>query len=93
MTSNTKELRGIVHGRTIELEGDPGLPEGQAVAVIVRPAEKTLPDDPADLARRRAAAMDAFKRLRESNPYFEIADPVAWQRETRVDRPLPFREA
>jgi hypothetical protein len=30
-------LKGTIHGKTIELEREPGLPDGQAVAVIVRP--------------------------------------------------------
>ena len=29
-------LRGVIRGRTIELEQEPGLPEGQPVAVTVR---------------------------------------------------------
>lgn len=29
-------LRGVVRGRTIELEGEPGLPDGQPVSVIVQ---------------------------------------------------------
>jgi len=36
--------------------------------------------------------MEALKRVRELNPYRNIADPVAWQREIREDRPLPGRE-
>jgi hypothetical protein len=30
-------LKGVVHGRTIELEQDSGLPEGQPVTVLLRP--------------------------------------------------------
>ena len=30
-------MRGVVHGRTIEVEGDLNLPEGQQVTVVVRP--------------------------------------------------------
>ncbi|MEO8495852.1 MAG: hypothetical protein ABI614_12325 [Planctomycetota bacterium] len=30
-------IRGFVRGKTIELNDDPGLPEGQEVAVTVRP--------------------------------------------------------
>ena len=30
-------IRGIIRGKTIELETEPGLPDGQAVAVEVRP--------------------------------------------------------
>ncbi|MEO7318065.1 MAG: hypothetical protein ABIZ56_03640 [Chthoniobacteraceae bacterium] len=47
---------------------------------------------PEELARRREAARDALRRLRESNPYLDLADPVAWQREIREDRRLPFRD-
>lgn len=36
--------------------------------------------------------MAALARLRELNPYREISDPVAWQREIREERPLPGRE-
>jgi hypothetical protein len=31
-----KIFKGIVHGRTIELEGDPGIEEGRRVEVVVR---------------------------------------------------------
>ena len=40
MTS-TGILRGIVRGRTIELEREPGLPDGQPVSVLLRPAAAT----------------------------------------------------
>ena len=45
-----------------------------------------------ELERRRQAAFDALRQLRESNPYLDLADPVAWQREIRKDRRLPFRD-
>ena len=38
------------------------------------------------------AAMAALRRLRARGTFREIADPVAWQREIRRDRPLPGRE-
>jgi len=37
--------------------------------------------------RRRALA-----RLRQADPFREIADPPAWQRETRRDRALPAHD-
>lgn len=37
------------------------------------------------LARRRAA----LARVREADPFREIADPSAWQREIRRDRAIP----
>ena len=34
-------LKGVVHGRLIELESEPGLPDGQAVSIDLRPLEKS----------------------------------------------------
>jgi len=36
----TKTIHGKVRGRTIELDEDPGIADGQAVEVIVRAREK-----------------------------------------------------
>jgi hypothetical protein len=30
--------KGVVHGKTIELDEQPGIPEGQRVSVLLRPA-------------------------------------------------------
>ena len=45
MMDETSVLRGVIHGRTIELEHEPGLPEGQQVSVTVQivHAPKRLP--------------------------------------------------
>jgi hypothetical protein len=37
MTTGTVIVKGVVHGRTIQLERESGLPEGKAVSVILRP--------------------------------------------------------
>ena len=37
-------MRGVVHGRTIELEGDPGIADGRKVEVVLR--LKQLPGPP-----------------------------------------------
>lgn len=37
MTSSPMTMRGVVHGKTIEVEGELNLPEGQEVAIIVQP--------------------------------------------------------
>ncbi|MBI1902239.1 MAG: hypothetical protein HYS13_14150 [Planctomycetia bacterium] len=37
MTDIRRALKGVIHGKTIELADDPGLPEGQIVTVIVQP--------------------------------------------------------
>ena len=41
--SDLPELRGIVRGKLIELERDAGLPDGQAVSIVVRPLNEDLP--------------------------------------------------
>jgi len=33
-------IYGVIHGKTIELEREPGLPEGQRIAVDVRPLDE-----------------------------------------------------
>jgi ribosomal protein L13 len=38
------------------------------------------------------ARMKALEELQKLNVYADIEDPVAWQREIRKDRPLPFRD-
>lgn len=41
MTVGTQILKGVIHGRTIELENAPRLGDGQRVSVLVRPATPT----------------------------------------------------
>ncbi len=38
MTNGTVIVKGVVRGRTVELDDEPGLPEGQPVSVVLRPA-------------------------------------------------------
>lgn len=35
--SDSMVLRGIVHGKTIEIDRELGLPDGQAVTIVVQP--------------------------------------------------------
>ena len=42
--------------------------------------------------QRRQKIGDCLIKLAQRNPFFEIEDAVAWQREIRTDRPLPGRE-
>jgi hypothetical protein len=45
-TMSEIELRGTVHGKTIELDQDAGLPQGQVVSVVVRPVDaRTTPGE------------------------------------------------
>jgi hypothetical protein len=45
---------GVVHGKTIELAKEPGLPDGQAVSVIVKPVEPGATHLPPGEGLRRA---------------------------------------
>lgn len=54
----------------------------------VKPRKQIPPATPEMLAARKKA----LYAVRECNPYRDILDPVAWQKEIRKDRPLPFRD-
>ncbi|MCX7046675.1 MAG: hypothetical protein NTX50_14465 [Candidatus Sumerlaeota bacterium] len=45
-----------------------------------------------DIEARRRQVTAALDTLRQSTAFAHVADPVAWQREIRRDRPLPGRE-
>jgi len=51
-------MKGTVHGRTIELETEPGLPDGQQVTVTVElvPQEKTVVENPRQALKRAAGS-------------------------------------
>ena len=57
MTINSNTIRGVVHGKMIELDEDTGLPDGQHVRVTVQPVtgvERGWP--PGEGIRRSAGA-------------------------------------
>jgi len=57
MPSPPTTLKGIIHGKIIELLESPGLPDGQAVNVTVAPASMApAPEDPRDALRRAAGS-------------------------------------
>jgi len=49
--------KGVVRGKTIQLEAEPGLPDGQPVTVTLRPTNQTLP--PGEGLRRSFGAWAA----------------------------------
>ncbi len=53
-----------------------------------KPKRQKLTATPEMLALRKAALED----VRKLNPYRDISDPAAWQKEIRQDRPLPSRD-
>jgi len=66
MTGGTVIVKGVVRGRTIELESEPGLPEGQLVSVVLRPA---LP--PGEGLRRSFGAWASDSHSLASQRWFE----------------------
>lgn len=53
----TKTVLGIVHGKTIELVDDLGIPDGQQVVITVRPAHEPKSQPWGDGLRRCAGAL------------------------------------
>ena len=53
-----------------------------------KPARKKLTATPEMLARRK----EALEEIRKLNPFRDITDPVAWQKEIREGCPLPGRD-
>jgi hypothetical protein len=76
MSHSTTVLRGVVHGKTIELEQEPGLPDGQAVTVVVQPLDAggaRLP--PGEGIRRSAGAW--------ADEAAELDEYLEWNRQQR----------
>lgn len=48
-------MKGIVHGKTIELKDEPGFPDGQEVSVTVEPVS-------AAMSPSSAAALESLRR-------------------------------
>lgn len=44
-----------------------------------------------DAEERGRLLAEALRQLQAANPFKDVTDPVAWQREMRQDRPLPGR--
>jgi hypothetical protein len=83
----TKVLRGIVHGRTIELESDTGLEDGQKVEVMLR--AKELPGPPPGwqpASRETAAGMMASRWTDEDD---RILEEIRQERKKDTRREVP----
>jgi hypothetical protein len=56
MTRNSAVLKGVVHGKTIELDDEPGLVDGQPVNVTLQRIETSQRLPPGEGIRRSAGA-------------------------------------
>jgi hypothetical protein len=80
MANNSAVLTGVIHGKTIELHEDPGLPDGQTVSVTVQVASGN--QLPPGEGLRRAFGAWAGDEEEELDKYLE------WNRQQRkVNRP------
>ncbi len=77
MTSTV--FKGVVHGKTIELDQEPGLPDGQTVTVSVQPlvSPATSPTSPEAQAALRRAAGAWAKDAEDLDKFLD------WNRERR----------
>ncbi len=75
MSSSDVIFKGVVHGKTIELDHEPGLPDGQPVMVTVQPANEGQRLPSGEGLRRSAGAW--ADDAEELNAYLE------WSRRNR----------
>lgn len=82
--------KAILHGdRLVWQEPMPdSASEGHGVPVYVT----LIQESEEELAERRETVRRLLEELAESGVFSEIDDPVAWQREIRSDRPLPWAD-
>ena len=58
MSQMKTTMKGVIHGRTIELETEPGLPEGQTVSVTVEPVAPKNSQTAFEALKRAAGAWE-----------------------------------
>jgi hypothetical protein len=81
MANMTSTLKGIIRGKTIELEQQPDLPDGQSVILTLQPVEQAPPRLPPGEGIRRSAGAWA-KDAEELDRFLE------WNRlQRKVGRP------
>ena len=77
MSETKPMMRGVVHGKTIELEEEPGLPDGQPVTVTVQPVPQ----------QERLAAGEGIRQ--SAGAWADAGDEVdVWLEEMRRSRQL-----
>lgn len=69
------------------------IPKEYAKEANIVPGEKvTLPLPTKQKQQNRARIKQLINKLQGIHAYEAIADPVAWQQETRIDRKLPNKK-
>ena len=82
-----RAYKAMLHGDRVEwLDGEPETDGPVQVYITI----SNLPDLEGTESEGQTV-FDALQALADMGAFDEIEDPVAWQREIRKDRPLPFR--
>lgn len=95
----TQTYRAILKNNQVIWLGDrPDLDGATEVSLtIVEPLpepQQPEPQQPEEhQAEQQQRLLAILTQLAEANPFRAIKNPVAWQREQRQDRPLPFRNS
>ena len=74
---------------TIEVDNEA---EEKRIREVLRKHHITYQEPSAAPTPNGQQIAELMQKLAESYSLNEIKDPVAWQREVRQDRPLPFRD-
>ena len=83
-----RAYKAILHGDRVEwLDGAPDAKGPIQVYVTI----SNLPDLDGSESEGQTV-FDMLQALADMGAFDDIEDPVAWQREIRKDRPLPFRD-
>lgn len=78
-------IRGVIRGRTIELEQDVSVPDGEVVIVAIMPVQPATPNVPSQ--ERLEAAAGALAGLDD-----EIDEFNRWYRDARWSDPANWRK-
>ena len=84
-----RTYKAILNGDRVEwIDGPPETGERIPVHIII--PDRSLRQPPQTEGR---TAGELLQILADTDAFADITDPVAWQREQRKDRPLPYRDA
>jgi hypothetical protein len=97
MIQEPMTLKGVVHGKTIELDREPGLPEGQEVTVTVEPTPASSPPRPGAFPSEEARRLweEAWAQVKDLPPGEGLRRAFgAWAEDAEeVDRFLEWNRA
>lgn len=78
MSQAKTAMKGVIHGRTIELDGDSGLSDGQAVSVIVEPLASKKDQGAPETFKRPGEVSAGNPPKEEKTPEQKVAEFLAW---------------